>query len=542
MDVDVVIVGAGPTGLMLACELGLADVRPIVLERLTEPSDEAKANGLLGQVVRMVDHRGLYERLSGSPEPPRPAPYFMFAGMGLDLGLLDDNPIYTLPVPQHRIVQLFAERAIELGAQIRWGHGVVGLSQDADAVGVDVAGPDGSYRLPARYLVGADGAHSMTRKLSGIGFPGVSYDRTTSRWAHVSVPDDWLDPATGGLDVPGHGTVSPFIGIRTEHGTFSYAPLPGRAPMIATTEWDRPVPDGPMSLAELRESVGRVLGADVPMGPPTGDGPHALRRLVGGNNRRAERFRDRRVFLVGDAAHVDAAGGQGLNLGLQDALNLGWKLAAQLRGDAPAGLLDSYDSERQLAARRVTGYAQALSALLAPGSDVTALRELFGELLEDRSTVQRLAALTAGTDIRYDMAGVDQRGQDGHDRDRTHPLVGRCAPELNLHTPRGPVRLAELTRTARPLLLDLTTGSSLAGALTGWDDRVTMVAARPELTGHDSRAGQATALLLRPDCYVAWASDSATPDAAERAALRAAAGRWFGSDQPSPSDLVRQLP
>lgn len=267
-----------------------------------------------------------------------------------------------------------------------------------------------------------------------------------------------------------------------------------------------------MTLAELRESVRRVLGADIPLEPPTGEGPHVLRRRVGGSNRVAERFRDGRVFLLGDAAHVEAAGGQGLNLGMQDAINLGWKLAAQLHGDAPAGLLDSYHTERQRAARRVNVFAQATSALLAPGSDVTALRELFTELLEDRSTVRRLADLIAGTDIRYDM------GDGGG-----HPLVGRCAPDLVLHTGTGTVRLAELTRTARPLLLDLTPNRSLAGSLSGWQGRVEVVTARC----HTGEAG-ATALLLRPDTYVAWATAAANPDRADSASLRAAAMRWFG--------------
>ncbi|MGH3623325.1 MAG: FAD-dependent monooxygenase, partial [Sciscionella sp.] len=404
----------------------------------------------------------------------------------------------------------------ELGAEIWWGHEVVGLSQDDDTVAVDVAGPEGLYRLSARYLVGADGAHSVTRKLSGIDFPGISYDRTTLRWAHVTVPDAWLDPASAGLNVPGHGSILPFLGHRTEHGGFTYAPFPGQPPLLATTEWDQPTPEAPMSLAELRESVRRVLGVDVPFDPPAGEGPHVLRRLIGGNNRRAERFRDGRVFLVGDAAHVDAAGGQGLNLGMQDAINLGWKLAAEIHGSAPAGLLGTYDPERQPAARRVTMYAQALSALLAPGSDVTALRELFAELLDDRSTVQRLADLTAGTDIRYDMGEHD-----------AHPLVGRCAPDMELHTATGTVRLARLTQTARPLLLDLTEDAVVGEVLSAWQDRVDILTARPQ-----TAEPPATALLLRPDCYVAWASASSCPAPAELEALRAATQRWFGTPNP----------
>ena len=509
MDADVVIIGAGPNGLMLACELGLAGLAPVVLEALPGPAEEPKANGLLGQVVKLVERRGLYERIAGDPGPPRPTPSFPFAAMPLDLHRLDDNPVHTLAIPQPRLVRILADRAAELGARFRWGHAMTGLAQDADAVTVDVTGPDGPYRMAARYLAGADGGHSVTRKQCGIGFPGVSYDRSMLRWAHVSVPADRVDAATGGLDVPGYGIVPPFLAQRTEHGGFTYAPLPGRPPIIATTELDQPVTDAPMTLAELRDSIRRVLGADVPVGPPDGDGPHLLRRRVGGSNRRAERFRDGRVFLLGDAAHVDAAGGQGLNQGMQDAANLGWKLAAALRGDAPDGLLDTYDTERQLAARRVTMYAQALAALLAPGDDVTALRALFGELLGDRDTVRRLAGLTAGTDVRYDMGAPGP-----------HPLTGYSAPDLDLRTGTGPVRLADLTRTARPLLLDLSGHGTLAAAMADWADRVDVLTA--------TTTSDVTGLLLRPDCYVAWATSAPEPSEQDLAGLRDAAVRWFG--------------
>jgi 2-polyprenyl-6-methoxyphenol hydroxylase-like FAD-dependent oxidoreductase len=490
---DVVVAGGGPNGMMLACELALGGVRPIVLERLAVPSKEPKSNGLVGQVVRMVDRRGLFERLGGQPGPPRPnKAYFMFAAFPLNLGLLDDSPVYNLAVPQVKTVRVLEERALELGAEIRRGHEFSGLVQDADGVTISVRGPDGTYELRADYLVGADGASSPVRKAAGIGFPGITRDRTTARHAHVTVPAEWIDPASGALNVPGHGPVVPFLPVRTERGGFSYAPLPGHPPLVATNEWDEPESDEPMSLEEMRASINRVLGADIPIAAPPGEGPHVLRRLRGSNTRVAERFREGRVFLVGDAAHVFAAGGTGLNIGMQDAMNLGWKLASS------RAVLDTYEAERRPIADRMIIFAQAQAALLAPGADVTGLRTLFAELLTHRDTVQSLAALVAGADVRYPV------GEDAH------PLAGWPAPDLDLRTPDGTVRLAELMRTAKPLLIDLTEKGDLAV------DGVEVVRATADT--------DATALLVRPDSYVAWASSDPRPDVD---ALRAAARAWF---------------
>ncbi|MEV1107898.1 FAD-dependent monooxygenase [Micromonospora sp. NPDC049751] len=495
--IDVLIVGAGPNGLMLACELALAGVHPVVLERHPTPGGEPRANGLVGQVVRLLDRRGLYARLSGDSNPPSPQPAFTFGAFPLDLTVLTDNPHYVLGVPQAQLEAALAARAAELGVDLRRGHEVVDLRQRPDAVEVDLA--DGT-RLTARFVVGADGGRSRVRRTAGIDFPGVTNDRSVSRTATVTVPASFLDPETGGLLAPGYGVVPPFLHTRTPRGLIAWAPFPGRPALVSTTEWpDAPTSDEtPMSLAELRASVTRVLGVDVPLGPP--DGPGLLRRLTGRNTRIAARYRAGRVLLVGDAAHVHPAiGGPGLNLGLQDAVNLGWKLAATVRGWAPEGLLDTYETERRPVAERVVMSTEAQSALIGPGEEITGLRELFGELLRIPEVTGHIAALMSGADIRYPADPAD-------------PMAGRSAPDVVVHGDRGVVRLAELTRGARPLLLDST--GAWAEVAAPWRDRVDVV------TGH-LEGTTATGLLVRPDCFVAWSAGDADT-------LRAALTRHFG--------------
>lgn len=488
---DVVIAGAGPNGLMLACELALAGVRPVVLERLTGPATEQRANGLVGQVVRMLDRRGLFERLAGAGAVPQPAPGFVFGAFPLRLSDLPDNPLYTLPVPQRQIEEMLADRAAELSVAVRRGCEVVGLSQDDDSVHVTLA--DGET-LRTRWLVGADGGRSMVRRLAGIGFPGVTTDTSVSRTGTVGVPASAIDPATGGLVLPGYGIVPPFQHTRTETGLIAWAPFPGREPGLTTVEWPESTDfDAEMTLDELRASAHRVMGVAVPLEEPAGPGPHLMRRLTGGNTRLAERYRAGRVLLIGDAAHVHSAiGGPGLNLGLQDAVNLGWKLAAVVQGWGPDGLLDTFEAERRPAAERVTMSTQAQSALIAPGGDITALRILFAELLARPENTEHIAALLAGSDVGY----------------------ARWAPDLLLDTAQGPRRLAELTAAGRPLLIDSTGTLDVAG----YEDRVDVITAVP-------RGSNLTAALIRPDCYLAWESTSPHPDPD---GLRLNLEKWFG--------------
>src|ERR1700734_4136003 len=265
---DVIIAGAGPNGLMLAGELGLAGMRPVVLEPLAGPNPQRRANGITGQAVRLLDHRGLYSVLAGTPDPPQPSPWAMFAAMALDLtGVPDPHP-FMFPVQQPRLVPLRAERVSDDGADLRWGHRLVGFDQHADGVVVHVDGPDGAYELTAKYLVGADGGTSQTRKLAGIDFPGMTSHDAVARMAFGLVPpDDWVDPVTGALDVPGWGRVPPTPFYRAEHGVFACRRLGGRA-MLITLEMDSSAredgPDDhddqtPVSLPEIEASVKRVL-------------------------------------------------------------------------------------------------------------------------------------------------------------------------------------------------------------------------------------------------------------------------------------------
>ena len=497
MTHDVVIVGGGPNGLLLAGELALAGVRPTVLERLPERPAMPKANGLVGRVVQALDQRGLYASLSGREGPPVAMPAFQFGALPLELSRLEDNPMFVLPIPQRRLEELLEERARALGVQVLRGHRVTALSQDAGRVTAEVAGPDGAYELTARFLVGADGGRSTVRKHLGIGFPGITDRGFTSRSGQVVIDPPGAVPGTGELEVPGLGRLRPATFTRTEHGLFAYGMFQPGLYRVSAVEWSQtPLEDtDDMPLEELRGAVRRVLGADVPMREPDGAHP-ALRRSAGVNSRQAERYRQGRVFLVGDAAHVHSGmGGPGLNLGMQDALNLGWKLAAEVGGWAPEGLLDTYESERRPVGERVVMQTRAQMALTAPGANTTALRALFGELLTDPANIRRVAELMAGADVRYG---------DGH----THPLSGRWAPDLTLRTDDGPRRVAELLRRARPLLLSRTSGAGRA-----WEPRIDVV------TTADAPA---EAVLIRPDGYVAWAGE-------DTGGLEAALRAWCGA-------------
>ncbi len=513
---DVAIAGGGPNGLMLAAELGLAGIRPVVLDPMAGPNPQPRANGIVGQGVRILDHRGLYNTLAGTEGPPLRAPRAMFSAFPLDLSLVSDPQMFMLPIQQPKLVQVLAERAGQYRADIRWGHGLTGFEQDADGVAVQVSGPDGDYRLRAKYLVGADGGTSVTRKLAGIDFPGMTSHEVVARMGFdVLPPAEWVDPVTGALDVPGFGRVPPLGFQRAERGVFACGALGRRAAVIVfeldPTAQEHPVDrngdEPPMSLAELEAGLERVIGVPVPLRPASPGQPLDLRRFHGINSRVASRYQQGRVILVGDAAHVHSPmGGPGLNLGLQDAVNLGWKLAAVLNGYVDPALLATYEAERRPAAERVIMHSRAQLALVRPGPEVTALRELFAELVSEPAVVGRLVDLVSGAENRY--VGSD-----------AHPLAGDWVPDFAVANGDGTRRVAELARDGRPLLIDLTEGAVVAAAVADGADRLTVAVGGP--VGEVA----ATALLVRPDGYVAWASSEDAPDTE---ALRDVLARWFG--------------
>jgi 2-polyprenyl-6-methoxyphenol hydroxylase-like FAD-dependent oxidoreductase len=513
---DVVIAGGGPTGLMLAAELRLGGADPVVLERLPGVSEIPKGNGLIGQIVPVLDYRGLLDRFRADATWAGPIPRFSFGPLELDLSRLGVSPLHIMAIPQRRLEQLLEERLRELGGSVRRGHELIALSQHDDGVTLEVRGPDGDYRLPARYLVGCDGARSLVRKQAGIGFPGVTSSEL-SRIGRVFLPAEMIVPGSGEVNLPGAGRVQPTRVVRTPRGGYGLTPLaildktalPG-AYIVFTVEEDPAADlDVPMSLDELCASFRRVAGADLPMTEP-----QWLTRTVG-NSRLADRYLAGRLLLAGDAAHLFGAGGS-LNAGLLDAVNLGWKLAGQVRGWAPGGLLDSYHAERHAAGQRAILHTRAQKALSASGEGAQALRELFGELLEYDGPLRHIGELMQGSDVRYPMTG---------DGLQPHPLLGRYVPDLRLETSEGATRVAELMRAARGVLLDFTAAPAVAETAAPWHDRVDVIAARCVC-----QAAPAAGLLIRPDGYVAWTAGPAGPGPAS--GLREALSAWFG--RPSP--------
>lgn len=501
MDTDVVISGGGPVGLMLACELRLQGVRVLVVERLTRIDETIKAGSVNLPTAEAFYRRGMlpaleeqnrqafermkefFKRPSGGAKAIPPVGHF--AGIMVSSGKVDfEDPAFRDPGPaagvmmvgQQAIETVLGERAAELGVEVRRGLEVTGFDADEDGVTVRFGGESAR----AGWLVGCDGGRSLVRKLAEFDFPGT-------------------DPAVTGrqalVELEGAEALRPGWN-HTGSGIYVHGPIPGR---ILTVEYDGPPADreSPITAEELEGSLRRVSGADVRV-----TAVHTATRFTD-NARQATTYRLGRVLLAGDAAHVHSPfGGQGLNLGVGDAVNLGWKLAAVVRGWAPAGLLDSYTTERHPIGEWVLEWTRAQVALMRSDPRTTALRRVVTDLLETADGSTYLAKKLSGVLHRYPISG-------------DHELIGRGAPDFAF---ADGTRLGAHLQHGKALLLDLAENPGLHQAAAGWSDRVrvltTKCVSEPALTG----------VLIRPDGHIAWAREDGETDGLE-SALRT----WFGA-------------
>ncbi|MGW3450694.1 FAD-dependent monooxygenase [Streptomyces sp. NPDC001076] len=469
----VIIAGGGPVGLLLAAELRLNGVPAVVLERRARRDHEAFSRLLHGRSADVLERRGL---LAGLGELPR-WPAVHFAHLPMDLGKASPDD-YWLIVPQHRVEAALEDRAVALGADLRRGHEVVAVGQDADEVAVTVRGPSGEYSLRGAFLVGADGGDSTVREAAGFAAP----PRGPSWYGVVAQVEDYRGPEGAGTGAAGLYGVIPDAGFHH----------------VMTTEFARETPGHqvPVGFEEVQASVRRVAGA-----PVTGGRPRWMARY-GNVTRLPDAFRKDRVLLAGDAAHTHFhAVGHGLNTGLNDAVNLGWKLAAEVNGTAPEGLLDTYEAERRPVGERAVEVMLAQLALLHPLEEPAPLRALVAELVRLPQVVEHLVG--AVTTVRYPLERILPEASTG-----VSPLVGRPLPVL-------PEAAAGAVHSGLGVLLVREGDPDAPGDVPGWSDRVAR-AAVPAVPGLD-----APGLLVRPDGYVAWAGS-------DEKGLLTALETWFG--------------
>lgn len=486
----VVIAGAGPTRLMLAAELALAGVDAAIVERRpSQELDGLRARGLHSRTLEVLDQRGIVDRFLALGKR-YPIVHFHVA---LDISDFPTRHNYVLGLQQSHIERILADRVRELAVPVYRGTAVTGFTQYEDGVDVQLSG---GRCLRAEFLVGCDGGRSLVRKVAGIGFPGSD--------ASMS----WLIAEVQTSEEPEWGFRHDAI------GTHAIAKLadPQRTGIVLT---ERQLRSGDQpALEEFREALIGVYGTDYGIHSPT-----SLYRFTD-MARQAAAYRRGRVLLAGDAAHVHSPmGGQGLNTGVQDAVNLGWKLAQVVKGISPLSLLDTYHAERHPVAARVLSNTMAHAALRRTDERTKALGGYLAELLSMEEPRRRMAGEMSGPDIHYDL---------GPEHSPAHPLVGRRVPDLDLITADGPLRVFALLKEARPVLLNLGEPGSLDTALEGtaWAKRVMSVCASYDSPWELPVIGAVEppgALFIRPDGHVAWAGD------ASHASLADALTTWAGS-------------
>jgi bifunctional hydroxylase/dehydrase len=487
-DTDVLIVGAGPTGLMLAGELRLAGVGTILVDRLTEPVKQSRALGFSARTIEEFDQRGLLPRFGEL----HTIPVGHFGGLALDYRVLEGSSYGARGKPQSLTEAVLAGWCAELGAEVRRGHEVTGLVQDPDGADADIATPEGPRRIRARYVAGCDGGRSTVRKLAGIDFPGT--DPAIEMW-FADVAGCVLRPRFSGERVPG--------------GMVMVLPLGRDVNRVVVYErgaMSRQRGDA-LGFTEVADAWQRLTGEDIHGGTPL------WTSWITDSSRQAAAYRRGRVFLLGDAAHIHLpTGAQGMSAGIGDAMNLGWKLGAAIGGYAPPGLLDTYHSERHPVGARIVTNTLAQRILYLSGDEIEPMREVMAELMAHEEVQRHLVGMVTGLDIRYDVGPGD------------HPLLGRRLPGAGLTGDFGRTGEApafEFLHAGRGVVLDLAEIEDLRDVAAGWADRVDVVAAtsRPDGALEDVQA-----VLVRPDGYTAWIGSGGSG----ASGLTDALTRWFG--------------
>ncbi len=468
-ETDVLVAGAGPAGLLLAAELALAGVRTTIAERLPERPPYCRGFNLNARSLDLLARRGLAEGLVAEGHRVPHAPVTGLPGPLLLDGTATGHP-FSLGIPQTRVEEVLEARARELGVEILRGHDVRSFTQSADGVTTQI---HNGQSIRARYLVGCDGGRSTVRKQAGIGFPGVD-----ARW-YALLGDVECELPYGPSAGPDGRSV--FV-----------IPRPGYVRIVVREDDPPSDKNTPVTLERLQAQVDAVLGRRVEL-----RAPRWLSRF-GDAARLAERYRSGRVLLAGDAAHIHPpAGAIGVNVALDDAFNLGWKLAATVRGTAPEGLLDTYHDERHAAGERILANTRAQVALEEGAAEPWA--DLMRRVAAHPAGNRALAEIITGLDACYEPGA--------------HPWLGRLAPDVPLLVRGAETRLAALLHAGRPVLVDLT------GSFAAWSSAVAVVHAVSPSTS------DIEAVLLRPDGHVAWVG---TPGSGE-AGLAEAVHRWIGN-------------